>query len=111
MYLHILSKRSTLHPNLSAFVWYGVAGGVLGPVLSLVQWSRTPQQERPSPPLYDAGFWLGGVLLALLGGFAVFLYEHTNVVFNPVLAVHIGASAPILFQQLLSTAAPVGKTG
>lgn len=62
-------------------------------------------------PLKSLAFWIELPLLLLLGGFAVFVYEHSNVTFTPILALHVGASAPVLFQQFLSTVSPVGKAG
>jgi hypothetical protein len=93
---------------MSDAVWFGVAGGLLSNILLLVKLSKTPKEERPitfTDPLY----WVQMIVLALLGGFFVFVYERSKVGFNPILAMHVGASAPIAAQQLVSSAPPIGR--
>ena len=92
-------------------VWFGVAGGLLGSVASIIQWAKSAKEERPPSPLRDGGFWMLFFLLPVLGGVVVFLYERSSVTFNPILAVHVGASAPVLLQQFITTAPPIGKAG
>lgn len=100
-----------MHVPISQSVVFGGIGGLSSSVLSMLQWARTPREQRPVSPLRDSAFWTLVVLLPVLGGFLVFLYERSGVTFTPILAVNVGASAPIIIQQLVSTAAPVGKVG
>ena len=85
---------------------WGLAGGVIGNLLRLVKIANTPRQERPeifSDPWYYVQF----VILAGLGGFFAALYEQSGTHLTAVLAVNVGAAAPILAQQFLAGAQPV----
>ena len=98
-----------MHLPVSQSVVFGAVGGLSSSVLSVLQWARSAKEQRPVFPLRDPAFWTLFVLLPALGGFLVLLYERSGVTFTPMLAVNVGASAPILLQQLVSTAAPIGK--
>lgn len=85
---------------------WGVAGGLLGNLLRLVRIANTPQEDRPAL-LSDPWYWVQFIILALLGGFFSLLYEKSGTHLTPVLAVNVGAAAPVIAQQFLSGASPV----
>lgn len=90
-------------------VWFGVAGGLLGNAVRLIKIANMPPQER-QPIFNDPWYYLQLVLLAAFGGFFAYLHQISGTKLNPILAVNIGAAAPILAQQFGSTANPVGPT-
>lgn len=87
-------------------VLWGLAGGVLGNLLRLVRVANMPEQERPAL-FSDPWYYIQFAILAGLGSFFAALYESSGTHLTAVLAVNVGAAAPVLAQQFLSGAAPV----
>lgn len=81
----------------------GCLGGALGDVLGIVEARKT------GAPSYLRSFfyWVCLVLLALIGGGLTALYGVDNV--KAVLAVNIGASAPLIIKSLASAAPRLQK--
>lgn len=74
----------------------GVFGGALAELLG---WFRLRQQAPPDfvkSPFY----WLVTALMVLAGGGLVVIYVTSGFEIKPVLAVNIGASAPLLIASL-----------
>lgn len=98
---------------MDRFVFFGIIGGMLGNLLRLVSIAGMKPADRP---LVFQDFWwyVQFVILAGLGGFFVYLYEGSSTItMNTVLAVNIGASAPLIAQSLGSGVAaltPQGKS-
>jgi hypothetical protein len=92
-------------------VWLGFIGGVIPSVLKIIRWAQVDSVDRPKSPFSDGGFWILFVLLPLVGGFVVGLYEHFGTKFNGLLAFQVGITAPAFLQQLAATAPALGKTG
>jgi hypothetical protein len=91
------------------FVVFGIFGGMLGNLLRLVAIANMKPANRPVV-FKDYWWYVQLVILAVLGGFFVYLYK-TSITMNTVLAVHIGASAPLIAQALASnTPSTVDKT-
>lgn len=91
------------------FVVFGVIGGMLGNLLRLVNIANMKPSDRP---LVFKDFWwyVQFIILAAFGGFFVYLYE-TSITMTTVLAVHIGASAPLIAQTLAANVpSAIGKT-
>ncbi len=79
---------------LSVFLC-GVFGGFLS---ELLKWYRIREQKEL--PLYAKSivYWAITILIVLSGGILAVLYGIKNI--NPVLAVNIGISAPLIIQNL-----------
>ena len=91
-------------------VLWGIAGGLLGQSLKVIRHAELPKEGRPAL-LSDPIFWGVWLLLGLLGGFFALAYVRSGVKLPPILAINIGASAPLLAEKLVSTVPALGKTG
>ena len=89
-------------------LWGGV-GGVLGNLLVLLRHAKLPKVERPDL-LSDPWFWSGWVIEALFGVILSLAYLRTGVHLPPLVAINIGASAPLIIEKLLSTLPAIGRT-
>lgn len=87
-------------------VLWGLAGGVIGNLLRLVTIANTPREARPSNIFNDPMYYLQFIVLALFGAFFALLYEKSGTHLTPVLAVNVGAAAPVIARQFLSGASP-----
>ncbi len=88
--------------------WFAVFGGFAANVIRFFDLVQTPRAERPktfSDPLYVAQF----VVLPLLGGVLAFAYQSSGTVLTPILAINIGASAPLILKTLASAAPAIGQ--
>ena len=83
-------------PTLRTFL-FGVGGSVAVEVLRLVKLFQS-DQKLPNH-ITHVRFWIVRSLLALLGGALAVAYD----VRSDILAVQIGASAPLLLEQLART--------
>jgi membrane associated rhomboid family serine protease len=87
--------------------WFGMFGGLAVNVLRLAELSNTPRVERPatfSDPLYVVQF----LFLPLLGGGLAYTYHASGTILSPILAVNIGASAPLILKNFASIIPPLG---
>lgn len=95
-----------------AFNWmvfgYGVLGGALA---ELLKWYQLRESAQTPPYLGSAKYWVLTVLMALAGG----LLAAVQNVSNPLLAINIGISAPLILKALAAVtpiqppqAAPAG---
>jgi hypothetical protein len=83
-----------MDPNVSTFL-EGAFGSALIEVLTIYEFYA---KENPFPPRYRKfGFWLIRLLITVGAGLLAFAY---GVKDNPLLAVNIGASAPLLMRAL-----------
>ncbi len=76
----------------------GCGGGVLN---ELLHWWNL--RKKPEFPRYvrSAKYWILTLLMALVGGFIVWLYFGQQV--EGVLAVHVGLLAPLILQKMASS--------
>lgn len=79
----------------------GYFGGILAEAL---KWYRL--RESPNLPHYAKSirYWASTVVVAVLGGVLTTLYGVANV--NAILAVNIGATAPLIISALASSVPP-----
>ena len=58
-------------------------------------------------------YWVVTLLMILAGGLLVIAYLRSQVMVNPIMAINIGASAPLLIGALVSQAPPIpaGRIG
>ena len=85
-----------MDPTCATFL-FGVGGSVAVEVLRLVKLFQS-DQKLPAH-ISHVRFWIVRSLLALLGGVLAMAYN----VRSDILAVQIGASAPLLLEQLART--------
>ncbi len=84
-----------MDPNVSTFL-EGAFGSALIEVLTIYEFFYA--KEKPFPPRYrKLGFWLIRLLITAGAGMLAFAY---GVKDNPLLAINIGASAPLLLRAL-----------
>jgi len=83
--------------------WLGIVGGVLAELFSI---SKLRYRARNDLPLWikSPWYWIITALLIVSGGVLVSVYLGSGVAMTPLLAVNIGASAPLILQSLVSQA-------
>lgn len=93
--------------EVGAAFLYGVAGGVAAEILGLFKLRRegAPQFVR------SIFYWLITMAMIALGGGLASLYVQSGVELTPILAVNVGASAPLILGQLAGQApeVPIGR--
>lgn len=90
-------------PEWSAFA-YASLGGLAINILRWLEHAQIPRLQRPETfkdPLYSAQF----LLLPVIGGFVGYLYTVSGTALNPLLAVNVGVSAPLILKAM-ATAVP-----
>ncbi len=81
-------------PAWQAFAW-GCGGSIAIELVSILQIYHREPIVVPSK-YRRVGFWVVRLLVVLASGGAAVAYK----IDNPVLAINIGASAPLIFQSL-----------
>ena len=94
---------------MESLLW-GCVGGLLSQLLRLIRHSNLPKESRPLL-VSDPWFWIGWLLLGIVGGILSLAYERSGVHLPPIVAINIGASAPLIVEKLLSSVPAIGKTG
>ena len=88
-------------PKLTLFQW-GFLGGLLPEVAYFYK-----NRQKSVRHLATLGYWLKTIPMILSGGFLVAMYDQSGISLAPVLAVNIGASAPLIIDNFLSSAPPM----
>jgi hypothetical protein len=80
------------------FVW-GFVGGVFGELLG---WFKL--RQNPTIPDYwkSAFYWFLTAAMFVSGGLLVVAYLRSHIAVQPILAINIGASAPLLIQSFVA---------
>lgn len=73
-------------------------GGLAVNVLDLMELRNVPRERWPD--FKSVVYWLPFVLWPLLGAFVAYVYQQSGTELNPVLAVNIGASAPLILRGM-----------
>lgn len=100
----------TVESTLSTFLW-ALGGGVAAEAL---RWWRLVQRHRAGQslnlPAYARSpfYWGLTAVVVLAGGMLAVAYAASGQALGPILAVNIGASAPLIIQGLASSAPAVG---
>lgn len=82
---------------------YGVVGGFLAELFGL--WKlRHELKEKLPPYLKSVFYWSMTVLMIGSGGVVALVYFKSGVTLSPLLAVNVGASAPLIIGSLTSAA-------
>ena len=87
---------------------YAFLGGIAVNLLSLTELRSIPKPKRPetfSDWIYC--LWFFGV--PIVGGFLAYVYQNSDVSLTPLLAVNIGASAPLILKSIAAVAPKFGE--
>ena len=90
--------------ELQTTILCGIGGGI---AVEALKWFRIREQLHNNLPQYAKKwpYWMVTVVMIGIGGLLAFAYQHSSdVELNPILAVNIGASAPLIVSALVSQA-------
>jgi hypothetical protein len=91
----------TLNSTLQIFL-VGFFGGLL---LELVHWYALFKQDRSTTFIRNPVYWVISLLMAVAGGGLAVLYFGSRA--EGIVALHVGLSAPLILQKLVTTVADV----
>ena len=90
--------------NLEGFL-YGLFGGLLA---ELLNWFKHRQEEPSKIPVLKSPFyWILTGAMILSGGGLVVVYLQSDIPLKPILAVNVGASAPLIIGLLIAQTPPL----
>lgn len=84
---------------MNEFFIYGILGGLLAELLGLYKLRTQAPSAFPSY-LRSAFYWAVTVAMILAGGGLVWIYNQSGLDMKPIVAVNIGASAPLILGTL-----------
>lgn len=88
--------------------WEGFAWGVLGGAFGeLLGWFRLRQMASLPGFWRSPLYWLLTAAMFMTGGALVVAYMRSGVEIKPILAINIGASAPLLIQSFVAQTPPI----
>src|ERR1700730_6174921 len=90
---------------IEGFAW-GFLGGLLAELLGLFRLRHTSPEDFPTW-IRTGYYWMVTVGMTLAGGILVVAYLRSDVKINAIIAINLGASAPLLLGSLGSQAPPV----
>ena len=84
----------------------GVAGGIAA---ELAGWFKIRRELHKGLPDWSKSkmYWVVTGLMALMGGFLVFLYLSSGTALTAFLAFNLGASAPLILGRLVEQTPPM----
>ena len=92
--------------NFEGFL-FGLSGGS---AIELLKWWNLRHELKPKGiPDWSKSwlYWIITVLMIFAGGFLVIVYLKSGAVLNTVLAVHIGASTPVILTGISRETPPI----
>lgn len=93
---------------LDSAVWFAVSGAFGIKLLEIAELYKVPILKRPD--LKDWLYWVPFLIIPILGGGLAHAYVTTGMVLSPILAIHVGASAPITFRAMAQGSPFQGST-
>jgi len=81
-------------------ILFGLFGSILGDLLFLTKLRQMPKEQRPK--FGDITFYLPIIVNAIIGFGFVMAYYYTIEELTPILAIHIGASSPLIARTMLT---------
>ncbi|AQT58896.1 hypothetical protein [Cellvibrio sp. PSBB023] len=81
--------------TLSEAFFYGVIGGSLPEVLALYNLRHLAKGKKPVW-VTSWYYWIVTLIMVLLGGATVVLYQKIGININEFMAVHLGIATPLL---------------
>lgn len=94
------------------FFWWGIAGGLAAEVLHWWRLFRNASAgASPNFPVYARSpiYWILTVVLIGFGGVLVAAYSSSGTELSAILALNLGASAPLILQSLATQAPKVSR--
>lgn len=92
--------------DVSEGILYGIFGGFVAQALALFKLRYHDRELLPkwlSSPFY----WIITAVMIGSGAGLVFVYMKSNISMSPILAMNIGASAPLILESLASQTPPI----
>ena len=83
---------------LQPAVLFAGFGGLAIKLLELAELPKVPKSERPD--FKDIVYWIPFAVMPLLGGGLAYMYVMSGVALQPVLAVNVGVSAPLILRAM-----------
>jgi hypothetical protein len=77
-------------------IWAAAAAFIVQ-ALSLTELRLLPDRSRPN--LKDWIYWCPFLISPLAGGLLAFAYVRSNIALSPILALNVGAAAPVIFRN------------
>jgi hypothetical protein len=90
---------------MNEYFLYGIFGGLLAELLGLYKLRTQAPAAFPSY-LRSAFYWVVTIGMILAGGVLVWIYNKSGLDLKPIIAVNIGASAPLILGSLVQTKPP-----
>ncbi len=87
--------------NDYVLILIAAGGGFALQLLNLLELSQLKKKDRPD--FKDWVYYIPYIVNPIIGAFITFVYLQANTTLNPVLALHIGASAPVFLRTMAST--------
>lgn len=84
------------HPILLAGV-----GGFIVDILQLMELAKVPKEQRPD--LKDWLYWVQYIAYPFFGALLAYAYLATGLILSPLIALHVGLSAPLVFRQAIKS--------
>ena len=75
-------------------------GGLAVHLFNLVELQNVPKDRRPD--FRDWLYWLPFAVMPFLAAVVAFAYEQSGTTLSPILAINVGASAPLLLKSFAS---------
>lgn len=81
---------------------YAAFGGLFINGLSLLELYSVPKEQRPD--FRDPLYWLPFLAWPVIGGVLALAYKESQTALSPILAINVGASAPLIIRSMISAA-------
>ncbi|MEO9385869.1 hypothetical protein [Chromobacterium phragmitis] len=79
-------------------VLFAIFGALAVKLLELAELNKVPKPERPD--FKDWLYWFPFAVMPFLGGGLALMYTSSNISLQPVLAVNVGVSAPLILRAM-----------
>ncbi len=80
---------------------FGLFGGVLAELLGLFELRHQASKNLPAW-LKSPFYWITTFLMVVAGGGLVVAYIESDIALKPILAINVGASAPLIIRTLVA---------
>ncbi len=90
---------------MNEYFLYGTIGGILAELLGLYKLRTQAPAAFPSY-LRSVFYWIITFGMILAGGVLVWIYVKSGLEMKPIIAVNIGASAPLIIGSLMQPKTP-----
>ncbi len=86
---------------------YGTLGGIFGELLVLFELRRQAPKDLPQW-LTSWFYWAVTLSMSAAGGLLAIIYLESDISLKPILAVNVGASAPLILRMFVSQTPSIG---